>query len=104
MNSKVVKVGDFSFLESKNEISYLSDMYQVIEKHSEIDYWLLLKNFNEESFMLSHQKWIVDLCHLCDPGHSGCSFSLCLRNMEYIAKHGWVNYINFRQTSSDNNQ
>ena len=54
------KQGDFSFIPEKNMVFYLQDMYQVINTQTP-ELWNTLKNFQEESFMLSSEKWITDL-------------------------------------------
>jgi hypothetical protein len=86
------KQGDFTFIPEKNMVFYLQDMYQVINTQTP-ELWNTLKNFQEESFMLSSEKWITDLATKCNEGHSGASFYICLRNMEYIAKHDWNKYV-----------
>ena len=31
-------------------------------------------------------------------GHSGSSFALCMRTMQYIAKYGWEKYVKQKET------
>lgn len=101
MNIAIFEKGNFSFMKDKHTAEYLKNMYDVIEIQKP-EIWNIIKNFQEESFMLSHEKWITDLANICDPGHSGASFYICLRHMEFIVKHSWDKYVmNF--TSSDNN-
>lgn len=83
--------GNFSFL--PQEKIMLDDMYQAIENQNKVDYWKLIREFSGESFMLSNEQWLIDLCHICEPSHSGTSFCYTLRHMEYIAKNGWTKYI-----------
>jgi len=35
---------------------------------------------------------ISEECERLGAGHSGCSFALCMRTMQLIAKHGWDEY------------
>jgi hypothetical protein len=55
--------------------------------------WDWLKTFNEESFMFSSHPLISTITEKMEyKGHSGASFGWTMRNMEYIAKHGWDSF------------
>ena len=87
-------VGDFSFLTSKSERMMLEDAFQAV---TAADAWELLKLPSvpgEGGFMFSSHPAVLRIsdCMKFD-GHSGGSFSLTLRQMEYIAKHGWDSYV-----------
>jgi hypothetical protein len=52
--------------------------------------WRYLKNREDTPFMFSTEPivlMIYEECDKIDPIHSGCSFALCMRQMEYLAKH-----------------
>lgn len=69
----------------------LNDAYQAVTCTGN---WDNMKNFNGESFMFSREPWVSNIMtamHHRDQ-HSGASFGLVLRTMEYIAKHGWDSY------------
>ncbi len=63
-----------------------------------VEGWDFLREFNEESFMLSSNPMIVKITNamtkLGYSGHTGYSFGCTLRNMQYLAKHGKTIYIN----------
>jgi hypothetical protein len=54
--------------------------------------WDWMANFNEESFMFSQDPMIQRITDKMGDyagHHSGASFGMTMRVMEYIAKHGW---------------
>ena len=63
---------------------------------TQLELWDFLKNFNERSFMLSEDERINQILkkigELGYHGHSGGSFAVTMRHMEYIAKNGFENY------------
>ena len=66
---------------------------------SELNLWSNLKfdKPKDGGFMFCDKEWVkLILNHplVYKYNHSGSSAALCLRHMEYIADHGWINYIN----------
>ena len=58
--------------------------------------WDWIRDFNGESFMFSTDPMIQRITEKMGEGanqHSGASFGICMRTMEYIAKHGWDSYV-----------
>ena len=52
--------------------------------------WDWLTTFDEESFMFSNHPLISTITEKMEyKGHSGASFGMTMRVMEYIAKNGW---------------
>lgn len=90
--------GDFSFINSDFDRPYLADMYQAI---TEAGAWEEMKSDpGEGGYMFGKQdvsNKITPFMKLADQ-HSGASFAICMRNMQYIAKNGWNNYVRFTQS------
>ena len=88
------KPGDFSFIKTSIEREALTHDYQVIENIG-VDAWKALSNHNpSQSFLWDTKGDIWDtICKQMWYGHSGASMALSLRSMEYIAKHGWEDYV-----------
>ena len=86
--------GDFSFISDEYEKKILTNMYRAVEADRVWDY---IKNgpsggsfmFSEEaSERLSGVSKAVE-----DDGHSGASFACSLREIQFIARHGWDAYV-----------
>lgn len=76
---------------SETDAYMLNDAYQAITVSGN---WDNMKYFNGQSFMFSQEPWISNVMtsmHYRDQ-HSGASFGITMRAMEYIAKHGWDSY------------
>jgi len=71
----------------------LCNMYQAI---TELDLWDTLRNEKPDSYMFSDLPFIDRiLSHpKVDGRHSGATAAYCLRVMEYIADHGFDEYVN----------
>ncbi len=57
--------------------------------------WDWMRQFQGESFMYSRDPMIERITEKMGSGayhHSGASFGLCMRTMQYIAKNGWDVY------------
>ena len=82
---------------SQWDADMLNDAYEAITATNN---WDNVKNFNGESFMFSSEPWVSNIMsamHYRDQ-HSGASFGMTLRSMEFIAKHGWDAYASgFKQ-------
>jgi hypothetical protein len=75
-----------------SDVKYLSDAYNAI---TEAECWEHMKNFNDESFMFSQAPFLNKIqshMKMLD-NHSGASFGCIMRQMEYIAKKGWEQYV-----------
>jgi hypothetical protein len=86
--------GDFSFISDENEKKILTNMYKAVDAE---DVWDFLKAgpsggsfmFSEEaSERLSGVSKAVE-----NDGHSGASFACTLREIQFIARHGWDAYV-----------
>jgi len=90
---------DWSF--AGQDSSILSSAYNVIQQN---EGWNLLRNFKEESFMSSKNSMINNLMtkinNAYGGGHSGSSMGNTMRNMEYIAKNGFDEYIRLKRSQS----
>lgn len=79
---------DFNFVKDKSEILILTNAYNAI---SLTETWDFVSS-DIESFMLSNDDRIDKISsmmvQLGYTGHSGCSFGLTMRSMQYIGKHG----------------
>ena len=76
-----------------SDVQFLSDAYNAI---TEAECWEHMKNFNDESFMYSQAPFLKKIythMKMLDQ-HSGASFGSIMRQMEYIAKKGWTEYVN----------
>ncbi len=71
----------------------LKNMYDAI---SRLNLWDWLMNYTPEEgkgFMFSNSPEITAIGQATEAdGHSGASFAVCMRQMEFIAKHGWIDY------------
>jgi hypothetical protein len=86
--------GNFSFLKDEMSRFMLEDMYKAVTVSEN---WANLKGFvpGDGGFMFSEMpEWFsrIDQAVKYD-GHSGASHGWTMRCMEYIAKHGWDNFV-----------
>jgi len=86
--------GDFSFIGDENSQFMLKDMYQAVTVSKN---WDNLKGFvpGGGGFMFSEMPaWFsrIDQAVKYD-GHSGASHGWTMRCIDYIAKHGWENFV-----------
>jgi len=86
--------GDFSFINPKSSRMMYEDMHSAVTKAG---LWEQLKHADpgEGGFMFGGERSLVSAINenLKYPDvHSGASFAVCLRTMQYIAVHGWDNY------------
>ena len=84
---------NFDFISDTMTRNAVSSGYNTINKLNE---WEFLKVCNPESFMFSSNPKINSIMNSVNDdyggGHSGCSISLTMRALEYIAKHGYTGY------------
>jgi hypothetical protein len=90
----VYYAGDFSFVKNISECKALKHDYIVIDELVP-GAWEALKNHDpKHSFIWNTNGEIWNqITSLMWNGHSGASYSLNLRILEKIAKHGWDNYV-----------
>lgn len=85
--------GDFCFVNDKHDAEMLADGYNAI---TDLNLWNWLENYTPEKgegFMFSNHENITKICNAMKNSGSGATFSWTMRNMEYIAKHGWETYV-----------
>ena len=85
--------GDFSFLRDESSRRYANDTYQAVTKAEAWD--LLKEDPGEGGFMFSadkRYKVIQDTMELRGE-HSGSSYGWSMRQVQYIAQHGWNAYV-----------
>ena len=84
---------EFTFIVQNERIMYKT-AYDAITK---LELWNYIKDFQEESFMLSNSPNITRIYNKIEElgyyGHSGASFGCIMRSMEYIAKYGLDTFI-----------
>jgi hypothetical protein len=85
--------GDFSFINEPIQRELLTHDYKVIE--SVPDAWDALRNHDHtKSFMWDTEGEIwTKIRSVMWNGHSAASQSMCLRDLEFIAKYGWEKYV-----------
>ena len=85
--------GDFSFIRDESSRYYAKDAYDATTK---AEAWALLKEDpGEGGFMYSadeRYKSIQDKME-CIQEHSGASYGWSMRQIQYIAQHGWNAYV-----------
>jgi len=79
----IPKPGDFSFVKDDLYREVLTWDYKVVNENN---LWSYFRK-NKDSFT------IQNLNYDWHNYHSGSSWCISMRNMEYIAKHGWERYI-----------
>lgn len=94
MAAAVCAPGDFSFIEDQSSQVMLKDMYDAVTVSEN---WENLKGFvpGDGGFMFSEKPaWfsLIDKAVNYD-GHSGASHGWTMRCIDYIAKHGWENFM-----------
>ena len=87
--------GNFSIFSHMKEYEQqaLQNMYNVISNNN---LWNFMKK--DPPINTGYAFWSTPELSIISKGteqdgHSGCSFSWALRNMQYIAKHGWTKYV-----------
>lgn len=93
--------GDFSFLKSLNSIEMLTDAYKAV---SQTESWDIIKQEpGPGGFMFSQNSWMQPInAALKYSGHSGGSYGMTMRHMQYIAQYGWTAYCDHMIASEEN--
>jgi len=85
----------FDFIPNNDERIMISTAVTAI---TQLELWDFIKDFKEKSFMLSEDKRVNKIYNKIEElgysGHSGGSFGITMRHMEYIAKNGFEKYKN----------
>lgn len=88
--SITMESADFDKIKDVHTRQMIQNAYQAISMAE--GGWDFMKNFNEESFMFSSNPMIRTISNnmekLAYNDHSGASFGLTMRSMEYLAKNG----------------
>lgn len=81
------------FIENANDREMLENAVLTI---NQLELWDWLRKFDNDSFMYSSdpniQRTIRKMEENGYSGHSGSSFGCTMRNLQYIAKHGYDNW------------
>ena len=85
--------GDFSFLADEFDRKQSADFYQAITK---AEAWEFMKQDPGEGGFMFSTTWNGEQIHrhMTTLGeHSGASYGLGMRRMQYIAKNGWEAFV-----------
>jgi len=102
---------DFSFISNQHNRSLIANGYMAV---SQLELWKWLKKFNPDDpddpeggggFSWSNHPNIDKIGQKMEslpnpPGHSGCSFAITMRHLEFIAKEGLDKYKTAIMSSS----
>uniref|UniRef100_A0A6C0K4N5 Uncharacterized protein n=1 Tax=viral metagenome TaxID=1070528 RepID=A0A6C0K4N5_9ZZZZ len=85
--------GDFSFLRDESSRRYANDTYQAVTKAEAWD--LMKEDPGDGGFMFSADKRYKVIQDTMELGgeHSGSSYGWSMRQVQYIAQHGWNAYV-----------
>ncbi len=87
--SYIIQDSEFNNITDRHTREMLENAYKAV---CASEAWDWLKNFDEESFMMSKSPMIWKITKKMEElgytGHSGCSFGCTMRYMELLAKHG----------------
>jgi len=89
--------GDFSFFPNESDRRQYTDLYQAITK---AEAWELMKQEPGEGGYMFSSGWGEENIHrhmTTLDEHSGASYGICMRQMQYIAKNGWEAFVALRQ-------
>jgi hypothetical protein len=90
-----ISPGDFANIPgiSQNDAKMFKDAYDAV---TIAEKWEDLKITYTESFMFSPPPFINSITSNMKMmiHHSGCSFGVTMRAIEYIAKNGWDSFVN----------
>lgn len=95
-------MGDFGFLKNEQERRMLVDAFKAMQAVDGSWTYLAQRDVPEQSqgFMFSRDPLITKIGNEVDKdgtiGHSGMSYAWTMRQIEYIAKNGWAEYIKLR--------
>lgn len=94
---------DFEFISDEHTRSLVINGYNAV---NQLELWSWMKEFdpNSDGFMFSKHPNLSIISQKMEslpdaPGHSGSSFGLTMRHLEYIAKNGMNKYKEYMTTS-----
>ena len=89
--------GDFTFVCDASERAMLEDAYKAITR---TESWSIMANDpGEGGFMFAPLTYLDSVNKAMEyTGHSGASYGWTMRQMQYIATHGWDQYRLLRET------
>ena len=95
---------DFSFIRDQHTRSLVTNGYTAV---SQLELWQWMKEFTpkaDEGFAWSKHPNIDRITEKMEslpnpPGHSGSSFAITMRHLEYIAKNGLDQYKVFMESA-----
>jgi hypothetical protein len=94
MGAAIYPPGDFSFMPNEMYRDMFSDMYSAVE---ETGNWDNLKRYvpKDGGFTYGDRPdWLEQINSAMQyQGHSGSSYGATIRHIDYIAKHGWENFM-----------
>ena len=90
----MVTDGDFTKLKlSHHEKAMLDDAYKAVS-NTKLWKYIRDRDFNENGFMFCTDDELAKIsAAMTYQGHSGASFAWVMRQMEYIAKDGWIMFV-----------
>ena len=99
MTTKITYLpGDFTFINDDLTKDMLEDMYKAI---TETNTWEYVKaDPGDGGFMLSGPHPFDGAIKNMD--HSGASYAMTVRDMQYIARHGWDKYVSDTTANESN--
>ena len=90
IQEKTIYNGTFEYITTPGDRKMLATAYQAI---TVTETWEYVKNMQEMDSSVPETKRIFGkIVAFGYHGHSGCSFSITMRAMQYIAKHGEANF------------
>ena len=93
--------GDFSFVKDELWRDALTDGYKAVEKVGQSGWNELKDHDTQRSFMYGKNTPIIEeITKNMEVEHSGSSYGITMRNLEYIAKHGWKEYVTNKNTKT----
>ena len=88
--------GDFSFLDDENWSIALIDGYNAVESVGPAAWEELKKHKTKNPLKYGHNVIFNNIYHNISMTHDAqIVYQIIMRNMEYIAKNGWDDYVKF---------
>jgi len=94
-------VNTFNFIPNSQRIMYETAFNSI----THLELWNFMRDFQGESFMFSNRREVERIYEKIENlgyyGHSGSSFGMILREMQYIAKYGLDEYENLYRKNNN---
>jgi hypothetical protein len=95
--------GDFSFIRDENDKRMLTNMYKAVEAEGVWDFVKAGPSGNSFMFSDEASERLSGVSKAVEAdGHSGASFACTLRDIQYIARHGWDAYVKVCEVANKN--